>query len=328
MHGQASTGGGDFAASLRADFEQALKVFIRSLSTHSELVEYATRTGHRTRPVGCLLACAAVEGDWRLAIDTAIGVELIHKSSVIRDDIVDGDEVRSGQSAPHIVYGLETAIAVSDYLWTAGLRQVAKQPSPLQADRCLHESATVLGEMAAGQLEDVSPTISLEDVEHRLAVEERKTGSLSELACRLGGIIGGGGPDQLEALGRYGRKLGTAFQILNDVRNLLGEETARSQASDIRNRRDTILTAYARGRSAGETRALLEEARSGPEEMTAEEVQAVREVLLNAGAIKFGEEIAERMMAEARAELVALSPSRARDVFESLAREALLAYAF
>lgn len=323
-----STGEEDFATSSKQGFERALEEYVRDLPAHAELVHYALRTGHRTRPVGCLLACSAVGGDWHAALGAAIGIELIHKSSVIRDDIVDGDEVRSGQPAPHVVYGVPTAIALSDFLWTQGLERIRDQPTVPLADRCLRESTVVLGEMASGQLEDICPSPDRQGPEHRMTVEERKTGSLSELACRLGGIIGGGDTSQLEALGRYGRKLGTAFQILNDVRNLLGVEQSRSRASDLHNRRDTILTAHVRANSTSAIQKLLEEARSGPGTLSSQQVESVRGVLLECGAVEFGEEIAEQTMAEARAELTLLPPSPARDVFEGLARDALLAYAF
>jgi geranylgeranyl diphosphate synthase, type I len=318
----------EFAQQIRRGFEDALASHVRQLPSHRELVEYATRSGHRTRPVGCLLACAAVGGDWRVALDAAVAVELIHKSSVIRDDVVDGDETRSGQPAMHIAFGVPSAIAVSDLLWTVALRIIAWPDADRGGEECLRACTQALFEMASGQLEDTTPSPLASSVKVRLLAEERKTGALSELACRLGAIAGGGSESEVEALARYGRGLGTAFQIFNDVRNLKGAEAERSAASDVRRRRDTVLSAHARAVLDSEDRELLERVRHGPGELSQAEVDEVREVLISSGASEFGERLAGELMADARAQLLALEPSLASEIFRSLAEDALLNYAF
>ena len=312
-----------FAGLLNATFEEALAEFIRALPSHRGLVDYATRTGHRTRPVGCLLAADAVGGDWRDALDAAVAVELIHKSSVIRDDIADEDSVRSGQAAFHVKFGVPRAIAVSDLLWTLGLQQTLELPPPV-AESCVR----ALAEMAAGQLEDVAPSLDRGRIEDRRLVEEQKTGVLAELACRLGALIGGGGTEQVAALARYGRNLGTAFQIFNDVRNLRGEEPERSAASDLRKRRDTILSAYARKMGEGEDDHGRGALAGGHGDLPEEEVRSLQETILSSGAADFGVRTAMELMEEARAQLSDLDPSLASDILKSLTEDALLSYAF
>ncbi len=182
--------------------------------------------------------------------------------------------------------------------------------------------------MAAGQLEDASPSPHRRSVAARLTVEERKTGALSELACRLGGIIGGGTSREIDALAQYGRKLGTAFQVLNDVRNLCGAETARSAASDVRKRRDTVLSAHTREIVDHDARNLLESVSLGAHDLTDSQVETVRDTLLCSGAADFGEHLAAKLMAAASMHLGTLAPTVARDILEQLAHDALLAYAF
>jgi geranylgeranyl diphosphate synthase, type I len=312
-----------FAGLLNATFEEALAEFVRTLPSHRDLVDYATRTGHRTRPVGCLLAADAVGGDWRSALDAALCVELIHKSSVIRDDIADEDSVRSGQPAFHVAYGVPRAITVSDLLWTLGLKQTLELP-PAVTRSCVE----ALAEMSAGQLEDVAPSLDRGSTEDRRLVEEQKTGVLAELACRLGALTGGGEPEQVAALARYGRNLGTAFQIFNDVRNLRGEEPERSAASDLRKRRDTILSAYAReAGEQGEADGLgaLPQDRS---DLPEDQVRSLQKTILSSGATDFGVQTAMELMEEARTQLNGLDASLARDILKSLTEEALLSYAF
>jgi len=314
---------GDFAGILKHSFEETRAELVRSLDSHAKLVEYATRAGHRTRPIGCLLATAAVGGSWSTALDAAVAVELIHKSSVIRDDIVDGDAIRSGQPALHVAFDVARAISTSDLLWTLALRRLALYPHGLQA--CAVEA---LHEMAAGQIEDVAPSPGRGSVVQRRLVEERKTGALSDLACRLGALIGGGSPSQVEALSRYGRNLGTAFQILNDVRNLRGEESERRCASDLRNRRDTILSAYAREVADARGRARLDAFVAGSGDLPEEQIEVLRETILATGAAEFGERTAAELMGGARRQLEVLGESTATEIFESLTRDALLSYAF
>jgi geranylgeranyl pyrophosphate synthase len=312
-----------FADSLSAGFEEALGELVESLPSHVDLVDYATRTGHRTRPVGCLLAAEAVGGDWRKALDSAVAVELIHKSSVIRDDIVDGDLIRSGQPAFHVAFGISRAIAISDLLWTLALKQDLASGGEVQSF-CVD----ALHEMAAGQLEDVAPSPHRRGVQQRQLVEEKKTGVLSELACRLGALIGGGSPKQIEAMGLYGRNLGTAFQILNDLRNLRGEEQGRTPASDLRKRRNTILSAYAREVGAKSERSRLDALMTGFSDLEEEDVESLREMILASGAVEFGEQTATALMEEARVQLDTLRVSQAKEILESLTQDALLAYAF
>jgi geranylgeranyl diphosphate synthase type I len=316
------------AATLVGEFELTLSTRIDALPSHADLVRYATRTGHRTRPVGCLLACTAVGGDWRHALDAAVAVEFVHKSSVIRDDIVDGDEMRSGQPAMHVAYDVPRAIAVSDVLWSLGLETVGRGLPPERAGEAVRRLSLTVHEMALGQIEDVAPSTGCTSIDQRAAVEERKTGALSGCACGLGAFIGGAASDQVSALERYGRKLGTAFQILNDVRNLRGDENARRPASDVRLRRDTILSAFARVQESEDLRAVLDAARSGSHELNGERVEVVREAIMSTGACEFGEQIAHRLMLEAGSELRTLPPTTARSVLESLTQDALLSYAF
>lgn len=328
MYTQLTVKASEYAASLAAGFNDALHGFLDSVMCHRPLLEFAVQTGHRTRPVGCLLACAAVRGDWTDALDVAVGVELIHKASVIRDDIVDGDRVRSGQPAFHIAHGMSRAIAVSDLLWTLGLRRVSVGAPPEVSDECVRATTSVLWEMAAGQLEDVSPSDARRGSSDRLAVEEQKTGSLSGLACRLGAIVGGGAPFEVEALTRYGRKIGTAFQVLNDVRNLSGEEPARQPASDVRNGRDTVLSARMREVADPEIRTQLDANWPQDDDVTTAQVVAVRDALLESGAIEFGETLAAQLLAEAADELSGFPPTLALTILESLTSGALRAYAF
>jgi geranylgeranyl diphosphate synthase type I len=254
-----------------------------------------------------------VNGAWVEALDAAVGIEFVHKASLIHDDVVDDDGARSGRPPFHVAHGVAAAVAVSDLLLMVGLQRIAEGvPAPLSG-LCLARTSAVLAEMAAGQLEDVFPSGKLAAEEDRLLVEERKTGSLIGLSCRLGAIVGGGTPDEVECLTRYGRKLGTAIQVLNDVKNLTGSEVERVAGSDVLSGRETVLVAHARAAFALHApvlgRVALEESRSR---------------MLDVGLAEYGESLALRLMTEARAELSRLPDTAALDFLTALTRDSSL----
>lgn len=318
-----SAGAAAYAAELTDAFEAALQAFVGGLPDHRELISYAVCDGHRTRPVGCLLSCAAAGGDWRGALGVAVAVELLHKSSVIRDDICDGDEVRGGRPAFHVAFDVARAIAVSDRLLTLGLVRVAHGAPASVSERCSHAAAQVLHEMAAGQLEDIDPSAHRHTTQDRLDVSDAKTGSLAGLACRLGATVAHGETAHVEALDRYGRRLGTAFQVLNDVRNLNGEELEREAGSDVRDRRDTVLTAFSRERASDASGDFSRRPTGGDDAPFGE-----RERLLAAGAVSHGEAVAARLLEDARRELCVLPPTPASLILEALTLGLLREHAF
>jgi len=312
------------AAQMMRSVEAALTLYAEGALGHNELLQYAIQSGHRTRPAGCLLACAATGGEWQAALDGAVAVELIHKSSNIRDDVADGDRARSGHPAFHVAYGLEAALGVSDVLWSSALKIVQRLPEAVR-DTCLAATTSMLSEMAAAQLEDVCPSPQNGSVKDRLAVAEAKTGAISGLACRLGAILGGGDKTVCDALDHYGRNLGTAFQLLNDDRNLRGEEKLRVAGSDLQKGRDTVLTAYARACGAipdGEFPP------QPPNDLTEEAASELRALVLASGAPEAAKRMAAELLTTARSHLTRLRPSLARNILESLTRDALVVYAF
>src|SRR5262245_35158809 len=221
----------------------------------ADLIEDALAGGNRTRPVLCLLSYAAVGGRARDARPVALAVELGHKASVLRDDIEDGDTVRRGRPTFHAQHGIPLAVAVSDLLWTASLTTVANARMPARERRkCMNLFIETFHDMARGQFHDVAVQVmSGHPPRRRARVDGLKTGSLSALAFTVGAIAGGGRHGEVEALTRFGYSLGTAFQLVNDVNNLLGNEmvTGRPAGTDIQQGRYTPLVAYAAQRLTG-----------------------------------------------------------------------------
>lgn len=309
---------------LRHAFDRAIRGVPSRWPAHQSLVAYALEGGHRTRPIGCLLACEAVGGDWRDAMSLAVAVELAHKASVLRDDLVDGDTHRGQRKTFAARYGTSLTVAVSDLLWGASLADVAGEASPPGTrDQCLTLFNLTNYEMVAGQLHDVrntNPAISRGTRQDLLLTASMKTGALTELAVVAGAIAGRADDEQIAALRSFGRNLGTAFQLLNDAYNLLGTDTVRGHQlpfSDARRRKRTSLVNFALSVVSESDKRELAEYVTTPGPADDADVVRFRELLLAAGAERFAIETAHQLLEDGRRCLEVLPRSQSRLLLES-----------
>ena len=185
--------------------------------------------GKRLRPILCLAACQAVGGDRSDAIDCACALEMIHTYSLIHDDLpsMDDDDLRRGQPTLHKVFPEGTAILAGDGLLTLAFEVVAgeKRLTDSQARMINLELALGAGVrgMVGGQQADLDgegKTISPEDLEY---IHAHKTGALLAASVVCGAIAGKGTPEKIGRIRRYGREIGLAFQIKDDLLDIEGE---------------------------------------------------------------------------------------------------------
>lgn len=190
-----------------------------------------TAGGKRLRPLLVLAAARAVGGEPDTVVPAAAAVELLHTYSLVHDDLpaMDDDEFRRGRPTLHRAFGEAMAILAGDALLTEAFGQMASIPvaesagaeRTVQALQELAEAAGVAG-LCSGQAEDLrseGQDISAETLER---IHRRKTGRLFRAAVRIGGILGGGDEAKVEALGRFGDGFGLAFQIIDDLLDVLG----------------------------------------------------------------------------------------------------------
>jgi len=178
--------------------------------------------GKRIRPILTLAAAEAVGAQARIALPCACAIEMIHAYSLVHDDLpaMDDDDVRRGRPTSHRVYGEGLAVLVGDALLTEAFRVLATaQLPPPRRLRIVAEVAAAAGEagMVGGQALDLAAEgrdVGLAEIR---AIHRRKTGSLLSVAVRVGAIAGGAEPTILRRLATYGRHLGLAFQIADDL---------------------------------------------------------------------------------------------------------------
>lgn len=204
-----------------------------------EAMEYSLKAGgKRVRPVMLLSAGAAVGGEEAALLPFACAVEYVHTYSLIHDDLpaMDDDDFRRGRPTCHRAFGEAAAILAGDALLTEAFRVMGEAPlavrDPALAVRAIALLARAAGAegMVGGQDLDLAaaPGCGVEEV-HR-----RKTAALIEASAGMGGILGGGAPDRVAALRRYGAAVGLLFQITDDILDETGsfEEMGKAVAKD------------------------------------------------------------------------------------------------
>jgi geranylgeranyl diphosphate synthase type II len=229
----------------RAEIEPALAEAVPevggALGRLHEAMRYSVIDGgKRLRPALCLASCEAVGGDAREALAPSVAVELIHAYSLVHDDLpcMDDDDLRRGRPTNHRVYGEATAVLAGDGLLTRAFGVLAEADLPAATRvRMVEVLAVAAGSrgMVGGQALDLAAEGSVDvDLPTLQYIHTRKTGALFRAACRLGGFAGGADDAQDERLGRFGEKIGLAFQIVDDVLDETGsaEQLGKSAGKD------------------------------------------------------------------------------------------------
>ena len=206
-----------------------------------EAMEYSLLAGgKRLRPIFAFEFCRMCGGDWKQAAPFAAAVEMIHTYSLIHDDLpcMDNDDYRRGRLTNHKVYGEAMAVLAGDALLTdafcvAATAQLPKPQDMAFAISVLSECAGSLG-MVGGQVLDILSEERECSEEEVLAIQSRKTGALINAACVLGAIAGDASEEQLDAAATFAGALGLAFQIRDDMLDVIGtqEEMGKGVGTD------------------------------------------------------------------------------------------------
>jgi geranylgeranyl diphosphate synthase type II len=191
--------------------------------------------GKRLRPILCIAAARACGGDEEAALRPGCALEMIHAYSLVHDDLpaMDDDDIRRGQPACHKAFGEAAAILTGDALLTHAFYVLAK--SAPEAVAMVSEAAGPTG-MVGGQVDDVRGAGPIE------SIHLRKTAAMFQAAVGLGGLVAGASGKQLQALAAYGRALGLAFQVTDDLLDQEGDGHTHPQVAGelVQNAADAI----------------------------------------------------------------------------------------
>ena len=244
------------SAEYRAYIEEYLKKYYAGFKTEPqkllfEAMEYSLLAGgKRLRPIFAFDFCRMCGTDWHNAAPFAAAIEMIHTYSLIHDDLpcMDNDDYRRGRLTNHKVYGEAMAILAGDALLTDAFvsASAAKLPKPESmsfAISVLGECAGSLG-MVGGQVLDVMSEERVCTEQEVIDIQSRKTGALINAACVLGTIAGGGSEEQIEAASRFAGALGMAFQIRDDMLDVIGNAEELGKAVGVDEGKNTFVRLY------------------------------------------------------------------------------------
>jgi geranylgeranyl diphosphate synthase, type II len=265
--------------------EQALNKYLDTTNSSPEVIHEAMRYsvfagGKRLRPV-LVLAGAEICGKRpEIALPTAAALELIHTYSLVHDDLpaMDDDDLRRGRPTNHKVYGEAIAILAGDALLTKAFELIAKnakihgvraQAVPALLELVAHGAGTfgMIGgqvmdiEVEGGKWQKLNNHAALLQSIHR-----HKTAALIRTSLQAGATLAGATPKQLSALGEYGEKIGLAFQIADDILDVVAnKKKLGKRGSDAKNKKLTFPALYGLEESKRKAQLLVEEAKSALE---------------------------------------------------------------
>ncbi len=243
-------------------------------------------------------------------VRAAVAIELVHSATLVHDDVIDGAQLRRGHPSVVAHAGRRVAIATGDLLFSRAFAELARNQSLVQL-RALSDASSALAEGELLQREDAyAPQVAVERYLRRC---ELKTAALFEAACRLGALVAGEGGDRsppapvgalADALGAFARRIGLAFQLLDDVLDVSGpvERTGKPRGTDLLDGTVTLPLILARERD--ERLAAVDLASlDGPERAA-----ALCDRIAATGALEEARERALALVAEAKAMLPAILP--------------------
>ena len=205
--------------------------------------------GKRLRPIFVFDFCHMCGGDWKAAVEFAAAVEMIHTYSLIHDDLpcMDNDDYRRGRLTNHKVYGECLAVLAGDGMLTAAFNHLTCAPyaaeAKIRAVEILSQCAGELG-MVGGQVLDTQSETRQCTKQEVLDIQSRKTGALIRAACLLGVLAGNGTQQQLEAADAFASALGLAFQIRDDMLDVIGNSEELGKATGMDTTKNTFVQLY------------------------------------------------------------------------------------
>ena len=310
----------DLFGSIRAELAEAEQVFQQELGSHFPFVQRLVNhcgdyRGKRLRPALLLLSGRSCGSLTAAHPVLAAVVEMIHTATLVHDDVLDESMIRRHAATVNAEWGNEAAVLLGDFLFTHAFHLAASLDST-QACRWIGHATNKVCE---GEMQQVHHRGNLDlDERSYFAIIDGKTAELTAVSCRLGAHYAGADPTTTDALESYGRNLGIAFQIADDVLDIWGEErvTGKSLGTDLEKQKLTLpvirLLEVATPATAIHVRRMLNEAR-------AECRQQLIPLLEDAGALDYAWQRARWHVNEAVSALQCLPESDVTAVLRLLA---------
>ncbi len=288
--------------------------------------QYPYAGGKRMRPAMAVACCRAVGGDASKAVPLAVAIEYIHNFTLVHDDLMDGDDKRRGMTTIHVGYGMPTAILAGDALFAKAYQIIANLDVPAEKMRdTLKYVSQAVWDLARGQQMDINNEGQIVSEEVYLETIKLKTSVLFAAAAAGGAIIGGATPEEVKAINEYAIELGLGFQMFDDYLGVAGDssKTGKSVGNDIRKGKCTCMVTHTI--SSLKDPKLLEEFKSilGNPDATDAQCARAKQIMDEAGAIKYNLDMAKQKVENAIAKIQFLPKSEDKEFMIALARYAV-----
>ena len=266
---------------MRDEMLQVDAVISRRLASHVALIDQiatyiVSAGGKRIRPMLVLLFSNALGFSGRERFELAATVEFIHTATLLHDDVVDESALRRGRRTANALFGNAASVLVGDFVYSRAFQMMVSAGS-LRVLEVLADATNVIAEGEVLQLMNMhDPDVSVDDY---LRVIRFKTAKLFEASARLGAVLAAADTDIEEACASYGRSLGTAFQLVDDLLDYEGatERLGKNVGDDLREGKPTLPLLIAMERGTAQERDLLRAAiEHGEVDRLAEVIEVVR----------------------------------------------------
>ncbi|WP_211453572.1 octaprenyl diphosphate synthase [Collimonas antrihumi] len=299
---------------IAADMEAVNAVIRRQLHSEVPLVnqiaEYIISAGgKRLRPVLVLLMARAYGYGGDKHHELAAVIEFIHTATLLHDDVVDESSLRRGRQTANALFGNAASVLVGDFLYSRAFQMMVAVDNA-RVMQIVADATNVIAEGEVLQLLNMhNPDVSEENY---LQVIRSKTAKLFEAAAQLGVLIAGAGDDVIEAAGEYGRSLGTAFQLIDDVLDYSGNagDIGKNVGDDLREGKPTLPLIYLMENGTPEQRALVRTCIENGDEQHFNEILAA---ITSSGALDYTRREAEKAAQRAAAAISGLPNSQFKD---------------
>ena len=259
--------------------------------------------GKRLRPTILLLAAEVCGGADALALETAAVVELVHTASLVHDDVLDEAASRRGKPSARALWGNKISVLVGDYLLCRALSRL----EGVSTDSLPEELLSVIQQMCHGQIAEICETSPQLSEARYLEIVADKTACLLRFCGRTGARCAAAPPPAVELLSSFAERFGLAFQIADDVHDLIGSQKASGKPvnHDLRQRKVTLPLIYTLRCSNGATRAFLEQTLA-QDSLSEEQLSELKRLAQQNGGIGYAWSACRQYLQQARQNLEAL----------------------
>ena len=285
---------------ISADMQSLNEVIRHRLSSEVALINQISgyiieAGGKRIRPALLLLTAKAIANGQALKhhLDMAAVVEFIHTATLLHDDVVDESDLRRGRATANAAFGNAASVLVGDFLYSRAF-QMMVAPNELKIMQILADATNTIAEGEVLQLMNMhDPDVN---EERYLQVIHYKTGKLFEASSALGALLAKSTPEQYTAAEAYGRHIGTAFQLVDDILDYTADaaQMGKNAGDDLREGKRTVLMAMTLDALSEEgKRELL--AHLGQPDISAAKIEELRALIKSSGAVEKVENLIEKL---------------------------------